>query len=65
MNINKLNETIKQIGLFLWLNLTGLLFLIGLGTIVYGFYRINLTAGVFALGTVTILIALILAKERG
>lgn len=65
MDINKVTDGLKAVGLFLWLNLTGLLFLIGLGTIVYGFYRINLTAGVFALGTATILIALILAKERG
>lgn len=65
MNINKVTDALKGVGLFLLANLTGLLFLIGLGTIVYGFYHINLTAGIFALGTATILIALILAKERG
>jgi hypothetical protein len=65
MDINKVTDALKAVGLFLWLNITGLLFLLGIGVIVYGFYRINLTAGVFALGTAKILIALILAKERG
>lgn len=65
MNINKVNEAIKQIGLFLLANLTGILFLIGLGIVVHGFFKIGQTTGVFALGTATILIALILAKERG
>lgn len=65
MNINKVNETIKRIGLFLLANLTGILFLIGLGVIVYGFFEIGQTTGIFALGVAVTLVSLILAKERG
>lgn len=65
MNINKVNETIKRIGLFLLANLTAILFLGGLGVIVYGFFRIGNITGVFALGVAIVLVSLILAKERG
>lgn len=65
MNINKVNEAIKQIGLFLLANLTGILFLIGLAIVVYGFYQICTTVGIFSLGVAITLISLILAKERG
>ncbi len=65
MNISKVNETIKSIGLFLLANLTGIVFLCGLGVVVYGFFRIGQTTGIFALGVAVTLVSLILAKERG
>lgn len=65
MNINKVNEAIKQIGLFLLANLTAILFLGGLGMVVYTFFRISTNTGFFALGTCLIIVSLILARERG
>lgn len=65
MNINKVNDFIKAIGLFLLSNITGILFVTGTGIVVYGFFRIGITIGVFALGVTITLISLILAKERG
>lgn len=65
MNISKVNDFIKMIGLFLYSNLTGILFLGGLGTIVYTFYRISTNVGLFATGGSLIIISLILAKEGG
>lgn len=65
MNINKLNDLLKTIGLFLLANLTGILLLTGLSVVVYGFYQISNLTGVFATGVVLILISLILAKEGG
>ena len=65
MNINKVNDIIKAICLFLLDNLTGILFLTGIAVIVYGFYQISTLVGIFALGVAITLISLILAKERG
>jgi len=65
MNINKINDFIKSIGLFLLANLTGILFLCGLGVVIYGFFRLGQTTGIFALGVAVTLVSLILAKERG
>lgn len=65
MNINKVNDLLKTIGLFLLGNLTGLLLLGGLGVVVYGFYQISNLTGVFSTGVVLILVSLILAKEGG
>jgi len=65
MNINKVNDFIKAIGLFLLANLTGILFLTGIIVVVYGFFQISTMTGTFSLGVAIILISLILAKERG
>ncbi|MCR1834980.1 hypothetical protein NSA56_11295 [Oceanobacillus caeni] len=65
MNINKVNDFIKAIGLFLLANLTGILFLTGITVVVYGFYQISTMVGTFSLGVAIILVSLILAKERG
>lgn len=65
MNINKVNDLLKTIGLFLLANLTGIILLTGLAVIVYAFYQISNLTGVFATGVVLILISLILAKEGG
>ncbi|MCC2248850.1 hypothetical protein JUJ52_02605 [Virgibacillus sp. AGTR] len=65
MNISKVIGVLTAVGLFLMANLIAILFLIGNGIIVYGFYRINVTTGTFALGASILLISLVLAKERG
>lgn len=65
MNINRLNDLLKLIGLFLLSNLSGIMLLIGMSVIVYGFYKIGTLAGVFATGISLILISLILAREGG
>jgi|GEM_PF-5461829 len=65
MNINKVNDFIKQIGLFLLANLTGIIFLGGLGVVVYTFFRLSTNTGFFSLGACLVIISLILAKERG
>lgn len=51
--------------LFLMSNLVAILFLIGLGVIVYGFFRIGTTTGIFALGAIITLVSLVLAREGG
>lgn len=65
MNINKFTDAFKQMSLFLLSNLTAILFLAGLGVVVYGFFRIGTTAGIFALGTIITLVSLVLAREGG
>jgi len=65
MNINKINDFIKSIGLFLLANLTGIIFLGGLGILVYTFFRISINTGFFASGSCLVIVSLILAKERG
>lgn len=65
MNINKINDFIKSMSLFLLANITGILFLCGLGMVVYTFFRISTNTGFFALGTCLVIVSLILAKERG
>lgn len=64
MNINKINDFIKMIGLFLLANITGLLFLSGLGVIIYTFFRISINIGFFSLGAGLILVALIIISEK-
>lgn len=65
MNINKFTDAFKQMGLFLVSNLTAIFFISGLGVIVYGFFRIGTTTGIFALGVVITIVSLILAWEGG
>ena len=65
MNINKFTDAFKQMCLFLMSNLVAILFLIGLGVIVYGFFRIGTTTGIFALGAIITLVSLVLAREGG
>ncbi|GGB56778.1 hypothetical protein GCM10011409_37930 [Lentibacillus populi] len=60
---NKLSELIQLIGSFFMSNYIGIVLLIGLGIIVYGFYRIGTTTGTFALGASFILISLIFVRE--
>jgi len=52
-------------GLFLMSNLVAILFLIGLGVIVYGFFCVGTTTGIFALGAIITLVSLVLAREGG
>lgn len=65
MNINRVNDFIKQIGLFLLVNLTGIAFLGGLGVVIYAFFRLSTNTGFFALGACLVIVSLILARERG
>ncbi len=65
MNINKVTDALKGVGLFLLANLTGILFLAGIAVIVYGFFQFGTITGIFALGIAAVLISLILARERG
>lgn len=65
MYINKVNDFIKSVGLFLLKNLTGIVFLSGLGVVIHAFFRISTNMGVFALGTCLVIVSLILAKEWG
>lgn len=59
----KINGLIQAIGSFFMSNFIGLILLIGLGVIVYGFYRIGHTTGVFALGASLIVVSLIFVQE--
>ena len=63
MNIDKINDLLKSIVIFLWSNLTALLFLGGLSVVIYAFFKITTVLGYFSLGAGLILTALILAKE--
>lgn len=65
MNINKINDFIKSIGLFLLSKIAAILLLTGLAIVVYGFFRISTNAGVFALGIAVTIISLITAWEGG
>lgn len=59
----KLSELIQSTGSFFMSNFIGIILLVGLGIVVYGFYRIGITTGTFALGTSLVLISLIFARE--
>ncbi|WP_040981072.1 hypothetical protein [Oceanobacillus jeddahense] len=59
----KINGLIQVIGSFFMSNFIGFILLIGIGMIVYGFYRIGTTTGIFALGSALIIVSLIFARE--
>jgi len=64
MNIGKLTDGLKTIGLFLLSNLISILFLIGLSLIVYAVFLVSLVFGLVAAGIALILVALIMNSEK-
>lgn len=64
MNIQKVTDGLNAIGLFLMSNLIAILFLMGLGTIVYAVFLVSTVFGLVAVGVALILIALILSNEQ-
>lgn len=64
MNIGKLTDGLKAIGLFLSSNLVAILFLVGLALIVYAVFLVSLVFGLIAAGIALILVALILNSEK-
>lgn len=63
MNVNSINDFFKAIGVFLMMNIIGILFLFGLGVLIYAFFRMSINTGFFALGTGLVIVSLILARE--
>jgi len=64
MNIGKLTDGLKAIGLFLLSNLIAILFLIGLALIVYAVFLVSLVFGLVAAGIALILVSLIMNSEK-
>lgn len=64
MNIQKIPDGLKAIGLFLLHNLTAILFLVGLTLIVYAVFMWSITFGFVAAGFALIIISLILNNEH-
>jgi len=64
LNIQKVTDGLNAIGLFLMSNLIAILFLMGLGTIVYAVFLVSTVFGLVAVGVALILIALILSNEQ-
>jgi len=64
MNIGKLTDGLKSIGLFLLSNLIAILFLIGLALIVYAVFLVSLVFGLVAAGIALILVSLIMNSEK-
>lgn len=64
MNIGKVTDAFKTVGLFLMTNLIAILFLIGLALIVYAVFLVSITLGLVAAGIALILVALILNTEK-
>jgi len=64
MNIGKIPDGLKAIGLFLLSNLIAILFLIGLALIVYAVFLVSLVFGLVAAGIALILVSLIMNSEK-
>lgn len=65
MNIGKVADAFKKMGLFLLHNITAILFLLGLVSIVYSVFLYSHTLGFASLGASSIVVALILNSEQG
>lgn len=65
MNIGKVTDAFKTMGLFLLHNITAILFLVGLVSIVYSVFLYSYALGFTALGASTIAVSLILNSEQG
>ena len=63
MNINKLTDAFKQVGLFLTSNITAIFFLLGLIAINVAVYLWDTQWGLIATGVSLILVALIINGE--
>lgn len=63
MDINLVLVGLQAIGYFLLINLTAILFLIGLAFIIYAVFILSTVGGFIAIGIALILIALILVAE--
>lgn len=63
MNIGKITDAFRIMGLFLLANVTGILFLAGLTVINYAVYSWNGLWGLIAIGASLILVALIVNYE--
>jgi len=64
MNIGKVTDAFKEMGLFLLHNITAILFLIGLVSVVYSVFLYSHTLGFTATGASCIIVALILNSEQ-
>jgi len=64
LNIQRVTDGLKAIGLFVLSNLIAILFLIGLGSIVYAVFLVSTIYGLVAAGIALILVALILSNEQ-
>lgn len=65
MNIEKITDAFKWMGLFLLHNITAILFLCGLGLIVYSVFMWSIMFGFMSTGIAMIIVALILNSEGG
>lgn len=63
MNISKVTDALKTVGLFLLSNMTGILFIAGLVAICYAVFIYSLIFGYAAVGISLIIVALILNNE--
>lgn len=63
MKIEKVTGAIQAIGLFLLANITGILFLLGLGVICYAIFLMSTVGGFVAIGVSLITVSMILTAE--
>lgn len=59
------SDVFKRIGSFFMSNFIGVILLLGIAIIDYGFFKINDTAGIFAIGASLIVISVLFAREGG
>ena len=64
MNVRVVIDLLKMIGLFLLVDIVGILFICGLGLIVFAVFLVSITWGYIALGVALIIVALILSNEQ-
>lgn len=65
MNVGKFTDALKRVGLFLMHNLTAILFLLGLVSIVYSVFLWSNILGFSSIGVSLIIVSLILNSEQG
>lgn len=59
------SDVFKRIGSFFMSNFIGVILLLGIAVIDYGFFKINDTAGIFAIGVSFVVISVLFAREGG
>lgn len=63
IKLDKVLSALKAVGSFLMINIAGLLFLLGIGFVVYGIFLWSTFVGFISLGLALITVGLIIHKE--
>lgn len=61
----KINAFFNSMGVFLASRMIDIFFLLGLGVLVYAFFRWSIDIGFFTLGISLIVVSIIMLRERG